>query len=140
MIRQLRALQITPEDLKSRLDAGDGFVLRVFLEAQQIDDGVIPGAIRLDPLELRRKKQIHIPHNVSVIIYCRSRNSFVSARVAAAMRKHGVQRVQVLAGGLKAWKVLGLPLGTKFSDPQTELNRLGIEVQPPWQPFPAKKY
>ena len=49
----------------------------------------IPGAVRLDPLEIRRKKRIVIPSDVNLVLYCRSRNSFVSARVAVAMRKHG---------------------------------------------------
>ncbi len=42
--------------------------------------------MRLDPLEIRRKKRIVIPSDVNLVVYCRSRNSFVSARVAVAMR------------------------------------------------------
>ena len=98
----------------------------------------IAGAIRLDPPEIRRKKQFHVPDDVSVVIYCRSKNSFTSARVAAAMRKHGVQRVQVLAGGLEAWKALDLPVSAEFADPVTELDRLGVKVDPPWQTRPEK--
>ena len=142
MIRLLRPFRLAPEQLKSRLDAGEKIAIIDLLRFEEDPEGVpgIPGAVRLDPLEIRRKKRFHIPNDVSVVIYCRSRNSFASARVAAAMRKHEMQRVQVLAGGLEAWKALGLPLSEKFADPQTELNRLGIEVQPPWQPLPAKKY
>jgi membrane protein DedA with SNARE-associated domain/rhodanese-related sulfurtransferase len=137
MIRQLRYLRITPEELKSRVDAGEkiGIIDLLRFEEDPQDVPGIPGAIRLDPLETRRKKQFHIPDDVSMVIYCRSRNSIASARAAAAMRKHGVQKVQVLAGGLEAWKALGLPLSEEFSDPQTELSRLGIEVQPPWRPL-----
>lgn len=140
MIRQLRYVRITPEELKSREDAGEKIGIIDLLRFEEDPENVpgIPGAIRLEPLELRRKKQFRIPDNVSIVIYCRSRNSIASARAAAAMRKHGVQRVQVLIGGLEAWKALGLPLSEKFADPQTELIRLGIEVQPPWQPLLPK--
>lgn len=141
-IRLLRSLaKITPEQLKSELDAGEKICVVDLLRFEEDPEGVpgIPGAIRLDPLEIRKKKQVHIPGDVSVVIYCQSRNSFASARVAAAMRRHGIQRVQVLAGGLKAWKARDYPLSTKFADPLSELTRLGVEVQPPWQPLPAKK-
>ena len=141
MLRLLRPFRLTAQQLKSKLDAGEkvGILDLLRFEEDPENEPGIPGAIRIDPLEIRRKKQFHIPDDVSVVIYCRSRNSIASARVAAAMRKHGVQRVQVLAGGLEAWKALGLPLSGKFADTQTELNRLGIEVQPPWEPLPAKK-
>jgi rhodanese-related sulfurtransferase len=55
----------------------------------------IPGAVRLDPLEIRRKKRIVIPSDVNLVLYCRSRNSFVSARVAVAVTKHGIHNIRV---------------------------------------------
>ena len=142
MIRLLRPFRLAPDQLKSRLDAGQkiGVIDLLRFEEDPEDVPGIPGAVRLDPLEIRRRKHIHVPDDVSLVIYSRSRDSFVSARVAVAMRKDGIRRVQILDGGLEAWKSLGLPLSEKFPDPQTELNRLGIEVQPPWQPLPAKKY
>ena len=142
MIRLLRPFQLAPEQLKSRLDAGEKIGIIDLLRFEEDPENVpgIPGAIRLDPLEIRRRKQVHLPDDVSLVIYSRSRDSFVSARVAVAMRKDGIRRVQILDGGLEAWKALGFPLSEKFADPQTELNRLGIEVQPPWQPLRAEKY
>ena len=141
MVRMLRPYRVTAQQLKSDLDAGQKISLIDLLrfEEDPADDPGIPGAVRLDPREIRRKKHIHLPDDVSVVIYCRSKNSFASARVAAAMRKHGIQGVQVLAGGLDAWKALGFPLSAEFADPLTELKRLGVEVDPPWQPLPAKK-
>jgi len=142
MIRLLRPFRLAPEQLKSRLDAGEkiGMIDLLRFEEDPEDVPVIPGAVRLDPLEIRRKKKIHVPDDVSLVIYSRSRDSFVSARVAVAMRKHGIRRVQILDGGLEAWKALGFSLSEKFADPLTELNRLGIEVHPPWESLPAKKY
>lgn len=142
MIRLLRPLQIHPELLKSQLDAGDKVGVVDLLRFEEDPQGVaaIPGAVRLDPLEIRRKKRIAIPSNVNLVLYCRSRNCFVSARVALAMRKHGIQRIHVLAGGLEAWKGLGFPLTSEFVDMEAELTRLGIQVSPPWQSIPRKTH
>jgi len=63
----------------------------------------ITRAVRLDPGELRHKRKIIMPDGLDVVLYCRSKNSFVSARVAAVMRGHGIDSVYVLAGGLSAW-------------------------------------
>jgi membrane protein DedA with SNARE-associated domain/rhodanese-related sulfurtransferase len=135
MVRLLRPLQITPELLKSQLEAGEKLGVIDLLRFEEDPEGVaaIPGAVRLDPLELRRKKRILMPEDVSLVLYCRSKNSFVSARVAVAMRKHGVQNIHVLAGGLEGWKALGFGLSDNFANPEEELERLGIEVSPPWQ-------
>jgi 3-mercaptopyruvate sulfurtransferase SseA len=71
--------------------------------------------------------------NVGLVIYCRSKNSFVSARVAVAMRKHGIENIHVLAGGLEGWKALGFPLSDEFAVLEDEFSRLGMEVFPPLQ-------
>jgi 3-mercaptopyruvate sulfurtransferase SseA len=41
------------------------------------------------------------------VLYSESKNSFVSARVATALRKKGVRQIRVLVGGLTAWKARG---------------------------------
>jgi 3-mercaptopyruvate sulfurtransferase SseA len=92
----------------------------------------IPGAVRLDPLELRRKRSVLMPAGIDMVLYCRSKNSFVSTRVAAALRKHGIDNVYVLTGGLAAWESIGFPVSLDLAMPEAELSRLGIEVHPPW--------
>jgi membrane protein DedA with SNARE-associated domain/rhodanese-related sulfurtransferase len=141
MIRLLRPLHIQPESLKSRLDSGEKVGVIDLLRFEEDPEGspAIPGALRLDPRELRRKKRIIMPRDLVLVLYCRSRNSFVSARVAAVMRKHGIHNVQILTGGLEAWKARGLPLSDKFATTEDELVRLGIEMLPPWQPLPPRK-
>ena len=140
MIRLLRPLQIDPEMLKSRLDSGEEkFDVVDLLRFEEDPEGVaaIPGAVRLDPLEIRRKKPIVVPRDVNGA-HCRSRNSFVSARVAVAMRKHGIQNIHVLAGGLEAWKRLGFPLTEHFADVETK-PPAGMEVSPPGSTSPLKR-
>jgi rhodanese-related sulfurtransferase len=130
MIRLLRPLQITPELLKKRIDAEERIGILDLLRFEEDPDGiaVIPGAVRLDPSELRRKKLFVVPENLDLVLYCSSKNSFVSARAAVAMRRHGIQRVLVLSGGLTAWKALGFPLSSVSADPDAELARLGIQL------------
>jgi membrane protein DedA with SNARE-associated domain/rhodanese-related sulfurtransferase len=134
MIRLLRPLHISPELLSSRLAAGRVGVVDL-LRFEEDPEGVaaIPGAVRLDPFELRSKKRITVPPDVDLVLYCRSKNSFVSARVAAQMRKHGIHNIHVLSGGFEGWKALGFPLTTELSNPEEEMKRLGIEVSPPWR-------
>jgi len=141
MIRLLRPRHIQPEILKSRLDSGAKVGVIDLLRFEEDPEGVlaIPGALRLDPLELRRKKRITMPPDLDLVLYCRSTNSFVSARVAAVMRKHGIQNVLILTGGLDAWKAQGLPLSDKFDTTEVALLRLGIEMLPPWEPLPPRK-
>jgi membrane protein DedA with SNARE-associated domain/rhodanese-related sulfurtransferase len=141
MIQLLRPRQILPEILKSRLDSGSRVGIIDLLRFEEDPEGVaaIPGALRLDPLELRRKKHVVVPTDVDLVLYCRSRNSFVSARVAAVMRKHGIRNVHILTGGLEAWKARGLPLSDEFASTEAALARLGIEMSPPWKALPARK-
>jgi membrane protein DedA with SNARE-associated domain/rhodanese-related sulfurtransferase len=142
MIRMLRPLQIDPRVMKARLDSGEKFGVVDLLRFEEDPAGVaaIPGAVRLDPLELRRKKRIVVPGDVNLVVYSRCRNNFVSARVAVAMRKHGIHNVHVLAGGLEAWKSLGFPLSDEFADMEAEVARLGIEFSPPWQHIPRRQH
>jgi membrane protein DedA with SNARE-associated domain/rhodanese-related sulfurtransferase len=141
MIQSLRHLQITPEQLKERLDRGEKIGIIDLLRFEEDPQGVsgIPGAMRVDPNEIRRKRHVHVPDDVDMVVYCRSQNSFVSARVAASMRKLGVQRVRVLAGGMEAWRACGFPLSHELPDPPVELRRLGVEMTPELQPLPAPR-
>lgn len=141
MIQLLQSLRITPQELNDRLERGEkvGVIDLLRFEEDPQEVAGILGAVRLDPSEIRRKKHFQVPEDVALVVYCRSKNSFVSARVALAMRKHGIHRIHVLAGGIEAWKALGLPVSTTFADPQEELSRLGVEVSPPWQTLPTHR-
>jgi membrane protein DedA with SNARE-associated domain/rhodanese-related sulfurtransferase len=133
-IRLLRSRQITPELLKARMDAGEplGIIDLLRFEDDPGEEVGIPGAVRLDPLTIRHKRTIVLPPGVDLVLYCRSTNSFASARVAATMRSHGVDNVYVLAGGLAAWESMGFPVSGAFVRPAEEIERLGILVNPPW--------
>jgi rhodanese-related sulfurtransferase len=69
---------------------------------------------------------------VDIVLYCSSRNEFVSARVAEALQKRGIKNVWVLEGGLDAWVLHGRPVTMKLSVGEEVAARLGI-VLPHWE-------
>ncbi|HEY0307362.1 MAG TPA: VTT domain-containing protein [Acidobacteriaceae bacterium] len=139
MIRRLRPLHITPRQLKARMDAGEkiGLVDLLRFEDDPQEMSAIPGAVRVDPGRMREKTRVVVPEGVDLVLYCESKNSFVSARVAAVLRKKGIKRILVLEGGLAAWKEHGYPLDNEFADPYAEMQRLGVAMIPPLWPLPG---
>ena len=70
-LRDLRVARITPEELKSMLDAGENIQivdLRHSVEFEA-DPLTIPGALRLDPREIEQRQQ-EIPRDRDVVLYC----------------------------------------------------------------------
>jgi rhodanese-related sulfurtransferase len=130
MIRQLEPLYITAERLKELLDSGERIGVLDLLRFEDDPEGIggIPGALRVKPAKLSGGQIVRVPNDVVLVLYCGSRNSFVSARVAGAMRKHGMRRIRVLEGGLEAWKALGYPVSHEFANREAEIVRLGIEM------------
>ncbi len=69
-IRELSISRITPEELKSKLDAGEDIAiidLRSSLDFKA-DPYIIPGAIRMAPENLTRRDNIPLDHEV--VLYC----------------------------------------------------------------------
>jgi membrane protein DedA with SNARE-associated domain len=70
-LRELRIGRITPEELKTKLDAGEELVivdLRHSLDFEA-DPETIPGAFRMDAKELEEKND-RLPRDREVILYC----------------------------------------------------------------------
>jgi rhodanese-related sulfurtransferase len=74
--------------------------------------------------------KVKIPDDVDIVLYCSSRNDFVSARVAEALAKRGIHNAWVLEGGLEAWELDGRPVTTELKTPEEVASRLGIELPP----------
>jgi len=137
MIVRLQHLYITPEELKARLDGGEKTVLIDLLRFDEDDPEdlmAIPGALRADPEAVRYRTRLVVPEGIDLVLYCGSKNSFVSARAAAHLRKRGVGQIRVLTGGLTAWKEHGFPLGnviTDLAERIAAMQQLGVEGIPP---------
>jgi membrane protein DedA with SNARE-associated domain len=76
-----------------------------YLDAKAIR---ITGSRRLDPNALNRCDE-EFPDGQLVYVYCTCVRAATSVRVARELQNRGV-RVAVIKGGLRAWKVAGLPV------------------------------
>ena len=72
--------------------------------------------------------RIAVPDDVEIVLYCSSRRDVVSARVAVALKRIGVENVWVLEGGLDSWREKGLPLCQFPEAPGAIAERLGVRL------------
>ena len=110
-IRKLHVMRISPEELKTRLDAGED-VLVVDVRDQldfETEPSIIPGALHITIEELDQRHR-EIPRERDIILYCTCPNEQTSARVALLLRRRGIERVRPLAGGYRAWRDRGYPM------------------------------
>ncbi|HEU4975538.1 MAG TPA: rhodanese-like domain-containing protein [Baekduia sp.] len=99
-------LEVTPQDVKQRLDAGDVQVVDV-RERYEWDAGRIPGDVRHIELERLSSQAAAIDKERPVVFQCRL--GARSLMAAQAFRRAGYDAYS-LAGGLQAWHDAGLPL------------------------------
>ena len=99
-------LEVTPEDVKRRLDAGEIQLVDV-REQYEWDEGRIPGDVRHIELERLSSQAASIDKDKPVVFQCRL--GARSMMAAQAFRRAGYEAYS-LTGGLQAWHDAGLPL------------------------------
>jgi sulfur-carrier protein adenylyltransferase/sulfurtransferase len=94
--------QMTPEELKQRLDGGDHLVLIDVREPFEWDIANLSqyGA-RLIPLDQVTQRLGEFDPDAELVLYCRSGSR--SAGAVRQLRQHGFQRIWNLKGGINAW-------------------------------------
>jgi sulfur-carrier protein adenylyltransferase/sulfurtransferase len=94
--------QITPEELKQRLDDGDKLVLVDVREPFEWDIANLSeyGA-QLIPLDQVVDRRGEIDRSAEVVVYCRSGSR--SAGAVRQLRTHGFERIWNLKGGINGW-------------------------------------
>jgi len=132
MIRHLRLRRMSPAMLQRKLDDCEKIGVVDLLRYEAMDQQVagIPGAVRVDPMQLSEGRRATVPQGVSMVLYCSSKNEFTSARVAEALKRVGVTDVWILEGGLGAWVAEGRPTTTEFSTREELAERLGMIIPP----------
>jgi membrane protein DedA with SNARE-associated domain/rhodanese-related sulfurtransferase len=130
MLRHLRLRRITPLLLNEKITSGKPIAIIDLLgfEDGHGDRAGIPGAVRMDPVHLRRRLRVVVPENLGLVLYCSSSGELTSVRVAVALRKRGISNVWVLEGGLTAWKREGLPVTLQLSTSEEAAERFSIEI------------
>ncbi|HEY5369105.1 MAG TPA: rhodanese-like domain-containing protein [Hanamia sp.] len=96
---------ITPEEVKKRLDAGEKLNLVDVRQPEETEEFNIGGiALPLGDLQSMQTEKIDDLKNEEVICYCRSGKR--SATAALFMEQMGFTNVKNLAGGMLAWQQL----------------------------------
>jgi membrane protein DedA with SNARE-associated domain/rhodanese-related sulfurtransferase len=130
MIGKLRLRRISPGLLSSKLSAGDKVAVIDLgsFEGEERQPEGIPGAVRADPVRLSAYPKLKVPDDVEVVLYCSTRNTITSARVAVELQRKGVTNVWVLEGGFASWKAAGYSVTRELSTPAEMFTRLGLEL------------
>jgi membrane protein DedA with SNARE-associated domain/rhodanese-related sulfurtransferase len=135
MIRRLRVRRISPAMLDRKLKSNKKVLVLDLLNFEEETDGkspeAIPGAFRVDPARLRKSPHITVPGDIEIILYSSSRGDTLSARVAVALKRIGVDNVWVLEGGLKAWREHGFPVSQSLEAPEVVAERFGVRLPSP---------
>jgi rhodanese-related sulfurtransferase len=113
---EFRLARITPDQLRSKLVAGENILLLDLQGSEAHCQGLmgIPGYVRIDPhllgLYQREYRNVNLSVDREVVLYCADPGERLSIRVALALRRRGFQRVRPLAGGLEAWRNCDFPV------------------------------
>jgi membrane protein DedA with SNARE-associated domain/rhodanese-related sulfurtransferase len=110
-LRRIRIARITPQELKTMLDAGQDVMVVDVREPIdfEAEPAIIPGALHLTTEELEQRHR-EIPRERDIVLYCTCPTESSSARVALLLKLRGIERVRPLAGGFHAWRDLGYPM------------------------------
>jgi membrane protein DedA with SNARE-associated domain/rhodanese-related sulfurtransferase len=120
LLRELRMARITVNELRQKLDAGENMVILDLRSSAALteDPTIIQGAIHVS-LDDFEKRQIEIPRDRDVIVYCSCPNEASSARLALRLQRKGFTRVRPLLGGIDAWRALNHPMQPWSATPVT---------------------
>jgi len=109
--------EISPEELKAKLDAKEDFLLIDVRESAEFEHGRIPGAHLVPRGIIEAAADTSYPkyypplsgaRDQQVVVYCAT--SGRSAMAAAVLQMMGYKNVLNLAGGYARWETEGMPL------------------------------
>jgi rhodanese-related sulfurtransferase len=103
-------LAIAPEDVQRLREAGETVVLVDLRPVDAFGRGHAAGARSLPLADLRRR-QAEVPRVGRVVLYGETAQE--TAAAYQSLRDAGYRNVMVLAGGLRTWMSLGLPVETR---------------------------
>ena len=104
-----RVRETTVEEIKSRLDRGDKFVLVDVREESEWQKDHLPGAIHMSKGVIERDVEQKVPDlNAEMVLYCGG--GFRSALAADNLQKMGYKNVISMDGGVRGWRAKGYPM------------------------------
>jgi rhodanese-related sulfurtransferase len=97
------------DDVKSKLDHGERFVLVDVREESEFAKDHLPGAIHLGKGVIERDIEARVPKlDTPLVLYCGG--GFRSALAADNLQKMGYTNVISMDGGIRDWREKGYPL------------------------------
>ena len=93
-------LNITPQEVKARLDRGEDLMLLDVRNPWEYTVARIPGSTLIPLAELPYRLDA-LPQDKDVVVVCHTGNRSLQATLF--LRQRGLERVKNLAGGIDAW-------------------------------------
>jgi rhodanese-related sulfurtransferase len=104
-----RVRETTIDEVKTRLDRGDKFVLVDVREESEFQKDHLPNAIHLGKGVIERDIEQKVPGlNTPLVLYCGG--GFRSALAADNLQKMGYTNVISMDGGVRGWREKGFPM------------------------------
>lgn len=104
-----RIEEITPDEVKKKMDADEDFVLLDVREQDEWEDSHITSAEYLGRGVIERDIEQEYPDtNEELVLYCGG--GYRSALAADNLQKMGYNNVKSLAGGYRSWIEAGYPI------------------------------
>ncbi|MGH9500329.1 MAG: rhodanese-like domain-containing protein [Terriglobales bacterium] len=104
-----RVRETTVDEVKSKLDRGEKFLLIDVREDNEYAKDHLPGAIHLGKGIIERDVEERVPDlNAPMVLYCGG--GFRSALTADNLQKMGYSQVISMDGGIREWREKGYPL------------------------------
>jgi adenylyltransferase/sulfurtransferase len=92
---------VTPQELKSKLDAGEPLLLLDVREPEELEISKFPHPFKHIPLDDLPERVHELDLTSEIIIFCR--NDQRSRLASQMLQRMGFARVKVLKGGINAW-------------------------------------
>lgn len=106
-----RIRELTVEQVKTKLDKQEPFLLVDVREESEWAKGHLPGAVHLGKGIIERDIEQRVPDTASeLVLYCGG--GFRSALAADNLQKMGYTNVISMDGGISNWREKGYPLQT----------------------------
>jgi rhodanese-related sulfurtransferase len=107
-----RIREVTIDEVKTRLDRGEKFLLVDVREESEYAKDHLPGSIHLGRGILERDIEERVADlDSDMVLYCGG--GFRSALAADNLQKMGYRNVSSMDGGIRGWREKGFPLTTK---------------------------
>jgi rhodanese-related sulfurtransferase len=93
--------EITPEETKSKLDAGEKFVLLDVREPWEVETSKIDGATVIPMGDVPSRAHQELDPEEHIVVLCH--HGVRSMNVTVWLRQQGFEKVQSMRGGIDAW-------------------------------------